>query len=132
MGALFGKKSPVPQFSDTVYADMDLQAGSRIPIPADIEERALYALSGTLEIGGISHAPMQLLILRPGDEITITAQTDCRVMLLGGAAMDGPRHIWWNFVSSRKDRIEQAKQDWAQGRFEKVPGEHEFIPLPSA
>lgn len=132
MGGMLGAKSPVATFSDTIYADINMKAGSKMPIPKTIEERALYALSGTIEIGGIQHAPMQLLILRPGDEITVTAITDVRMMLLGGAAMDGPRHIWWNFVSSRKDRLEQAKQDWREGRFEKVPGEHEFIPLPEA
>jgi redox-sensitive bicupin YhaK (pirin superfamily) len=72
----------------------------------------------------------QLLVLRPGDAVTVTARDAARLMLLGGAPMDGPRHIWWNFVSSRKERIEQAKADWKAGRFDAVPGEIEFIPLP--
>ncbi|MGH6769758.1 MAG: pirin-like C-terminal cupin domain-containing protein, partial [Xanthobacteraceae bacterium] len=73
----------------------------------------------------------RLLIFRPGDPIPVTAASDARIVLVGGAAMDGPRYIWWNFVSSRKDRIEQAKADWKAGRFDSVPGdESEFIPLP--
>ena len=86
---------------------------------------------GEIDIMGDRFAPGRLLIFRPGDAITLTAASDARVVLVGGAAMDGPRHIWWNFVSSRKDRIEQAKADWKAGRFSIVPGdENEFIPLP--
>ena len=73
---------------------------------------------------------MQLLVFRPGDPITVTARAPTRLMLLGGEPMDGPRHIWWNFVSSSKERIEQAKADWQAGRFAPVPGDAEFIPLP--
>ena len=95
------------------------------------EERALYVVDGEIDIAGDTFAPGRLLIFRPGDAITVTAASDARVVLVGGAAMDGPRHIWWNFVSSRKDRIEQAKADWKAGRFDTVPGdESEFIPLP--
>jgi redox-sensitive bicupin YhaK (pirin superfamily) len=81
-------------------------------------------------IAGDRFGPGQLLVLRPGDRLSVEAAGDARVVVLGGAPMDGPRHIWWNFVSSRKDRIEAAKADWKAGRFEPVPGDSEFIPLP--
>ncbi|HEV3183988.1 MAG TPA: pirin-like C-terminal cupin domain-containing protein, partial [Xanthobacteraceae bacterium] len=103
---------------------------ARLPIDPDYEERALYVVWGDIAIAGDTFGPSQLLVLHPGDRLTVEAATDARVALLGGAPMDGPRHIWWNFVSSRKDRIEAAKADWKSGRFEPVPGDAEFIPLP--
>src|SRR5439155_26530717 len=122
---------PVPTLSETIYADATLAPGSTLPVDADTEERALYIVSGEIDIAGDRFAPHQLLIFRPGDPITVTAASDARVVLVGGAAMDGPRHIWWNFVSSRKERIEQAKAEWKARRFDIVPGdEDEFIPLP--
>jgi redox-sensitive bicupin YhaK (pirin superfamily) len=131
LGSQYGQRSPVPTLSDTLFADATLAAGTALPIDAGTEERALYIVSGEIEIAGDRFAPGQLLVFRPGDRLTVTASTDARVVLVGGATMDGPRHIWWNFVSSRKERIEQAKADWKQGRFERVPGdEKEFIPLP--
>ena len=91
----------------------------------------LYIVAGEIEIAGDRFAPGQLLVFRPGDRLTVAATTDARVVVVGGAVMDGPRHIWWNFVSSRKERIEQAKADWKAGHFDKVPGDEiEFIPLP--
>ena len=131
VGSLFGKSSPVPTLSDTLFADAKLSPGATLPFDADTDERALYINSGEIDIAGDRFASGQLLILRPGDPITITAVGDARVALIGGAAMDGPRYIWWNFVSSRKDRIEQAKAEWNARRFDIVPGdENEFIPLP--
>ena len=130
-GNLYGVRSPVPTLHDTIFADAQIAAGSTLPIDAETEERAIYIVSGEIEIAGDRFASGQLLILRPGDAISVTAPVDARVVLVGGAAMDGPRHIWWNFVSSRKERIEQAKADWKQRRFDSVPGdEKEFIPLP--
>jgi redox-sensitive bicupin YhaK (pirin superfamily) len=130
-GSLYGERSPVPTLSETIYADAMLAPGSTLPLDADTEERALYIVSGEVDIAGDRFAAHQLLIFRPGDAITVTAATDARVVLVGGAAMDGPRHIWWNFVSSRKERIEQAKAEWKARRFDIVPGdEEEFIPLP--
>ena len=102
-----------------------------VALPADEEERAAYLVAGEVDIAGDSFTSGRLLVFRPGDAITITARSDAHLVLLGGAAMDGPRHIWWNFVSSRKERIEQAKADWKLARFDTVPGdEKEFIPLP--
>ena len=130
-GNLYGVRSPVPTLYDTIFADAQIAAGSVLPIDAETEERAIYIVSGEIEIAGDRFAAGRLLILRPGDAISVSAPVDARVVLVGGAAMDGPRHIWWNFVSSRKERIEQAKADWKQGRFDSVPGdEKEFIPLP--
>jgi redox-sensitive bicupin YhaK (pirin superfamily) len=87
-------------------------------------------VSGEVEIAGDRFGPGQLLVLRPGDRLAVDAVGDARVVLVGGAPMDGPRHIWWNFVSSRKDRIDAAKADWKSGRFDPVPGDDELIPLP--
>jgi redox-sensitive bicupin YhaK (pirin superfamily) len=129
-GALFGKTSPVKTFSDLFYADVRLEAGASLPIDADHEERGIYLVSGEIEIAGDVFAPGRLLVFRPGDRLTVKAKTPARFMLLGGANL-GPRHMWWNFVSSRKERIEQAKEDWKAGKFGKVPGDDkEFIPLP--
>ena len=130
-GSAYGATAPVATFTDTLYADVVLDEGARLPVDADHEERAAYLLEGTAEIGGDIHEAGRLLVFRPGDRLTVTARTPARLMLIGGAAMDGPRHIWWNFVSSSKERIEQAKADWKAGRFGPVIGdESEFIPLP--
>ena len=129
-GAGFGLRAPVQVFSDMFYAEAALQAGARLTLPTEYEERAVYVAMGEIEIAGTRYPAGQLLVFRPGDAIDLRATAQSRVMLLGGEPMDGPRHIWWNFVSSSKDRIEQAKADWKAGRFEAVPGETEFIPLP--
>ena len=129
-GSLYGERSPVPTFSAMFYADAALEAGAKLPLPAEHEERAVYVAGGAVEVAGDRFDAGQLLVFRPGDEITLVASKPARLLLLGGEPMDGPRHIWWNFVSSRQDRIEQAKADWQAGRFEAVPGESEFIPLP--
>ena len=129
-GSLYGERSPVPTFSEMFYADARLEAGARLPLPAEHEERAVYVVGGEVEVAGDRFGEGQLLVFRPGDAITLTASGPARLLLLGGEPMDGPRHIWWNFVSSRQDRIEQAKADWRAGRFAAVPGETEFIPLP--
>ena len=129
-GKLFGAASPVKTFSDLFYADVQLEAGASLPLDPDHEERALYLVSGEIEIAGDAFGPGRLLVLRPGDRITAKANTPARFMALGGAPL-GPRHVWWNFVSSRKERIEQAKEDWNAGRFGLVPGDDkERIPLP--
>jgi redox-sensitive bicupin YhaK (pirin superfamily) len=129
-GTLFGLRSPVEILWDTLYADAILQQGARLPVPTQHEERAIYLISGEAELNGHPIEPGQLLVLQPGRPVTIVAVSPSRVLLLGGAAMDGPRQIWWNFVSSSRERIEQAKADWQAGLFAPVPGETEFIPLP--
>ena len=130
-GEMFGQTSPVAVASPTLYADVLLEAGATLPLDPTYEERAIYTVSGEIDIAGDRFAPGSLLVFKPGDRISVTATSDARFMVLGGEPMDGPRHIWWNFVSSSRDRIEQAKEDWKQGRFAKVPGdEAEFIPLP--
>ncbi len=130
-GTGWGARSPVEVFSETVYADVTLAADTVLPLPDEHEDRAVYLLSGTIEIAGDRFEPGSLLVMRPGDAVSVRALTDARLQVLGGATMDGARHIWWNFVSSSKERIDQAKADWKAGRFEIVPGdEEEFIPLP--
>jgi hypothetical protein len=129
-GALYGARSPVPTFSAMFYADASLAAGAKLPLPAEHEERAVYVVAGAVEVAGDRFDAGRLLVFRPGDAITLVALEPARLLLLGGEPMDGPRHIWWNFVSSRRDRIEAAKADWKAGRFAPVPGEGEFIPLP--
>lgn len=131
IGAAFGARSPVRTFSETLYADVALDAGARLAVPNEVEDRALYLVDGTMAVDGEDFLPGRLLVLRPATEIVVTASTPARLMLLGGAPLDGPRHIWWNFVSSSQDRIEQAKADWQAGRFPAVPGESDFIPLPT-
>jgi hypothetical protein len=132
-GSLFGERSPVPALSDMFYADVQLDAGARLAIPIDHEERAIFIVQGRIGVDrdGGTFNEGELLVLKPHEPLTVAAEgAPARVMLLGGAAMDGPRHIWWNFVSSSRDRIEQAKADWREGRFARVPDETEFIPLP--
>lgn len=129
-GTFLGRRSPVDTGWDTLFADVALAAGASLPLDAEAEERAIYLVSGEVDVAGERFAPGRLLVFKPGDRITVTAASPARIAVVGGAAMDGPRHIWWNFVSSRKERIEQAKADWKAGRFDAVPGETEFIPLP--
>jgi hypothetical protein len=131
VGSAYGARSPVKTTSETLFADVHLKAGSTLPLDADHEERAIYVLDGEIDISGDRFGADRLLVFKPGDKITIRALTDAHLTIFGGATMDGPRHIWWNFVSSRKDRIEQAKAEWTAGHFGKVPGDEiEFIPLP--
>lgn len=132
IGDFAGLRSPVRTFTDTLYADLSLTPGAKFPFPADHEERAIYILSGSLEVAGDVFAADQLLAFRAGDDITLKGGVDgCHIMLFGGAALNSRRYIWWNFVSSSKERIEQAKEEWRTGRFDIVPGdEEEFVPLP--
>jgi redox-sensitive bicupin YhaK (pirin superfamily) len=129
-GSAFGRTSPVGMLSPWLYAEVVLAAGASAPLDPDQEERAIYVVEGEVEIAGETFEAPRLLIFRPGDRITVRALRRARLMFLGGAALEGPRYIWWNFVSSRKERIEQAKEDWKTGRFAPVPNETEFIPLP--
>lgn len=132
MGRFGGLVSPVPQHVGTLYVDLTLAPAASAPFDVDWEERALYLLDGEIAIAGDRFGPDQLLVFRPGDAITLTAgQAGARMMLFGGDSLPTKRHIWWNFVSSSRERIEQAKAEWRSGRFELVPGDaKEFIPLP--
>jgi len=131
VGALYGSSSPVPVVHETIFGDVHLKAGTSLPLDADHEERAIYVIEGVVDISGDRFEPGRLLVFKPADAPTITAINNAHFVIVGGAPMDGPRHIWWNFVSSRKERIEQAKADWKAGHFDKVPGDEiEFIPLP--
>lgn len=131
VGGAYGRHSPVKTTSETLFADTHLKTGATLPLDADHEERAIYVLEGEIEIAGDKFGSERLLVFKPGDRNTIRALTDAHFTVFGGAPMDGPRHIWWNFVSSRKDRIEQAKAEWTVGHFQKVPADEvEFIPLP--
>ncbi len=129
-GSAFGATSPVTMVSDWFYVEVTAEAGVAVPLDDTYEERAIYVVDGEVDIAGEKFAAPQMLIFRPGDRITVKPVTKTRMMFLGGTAMEGPRHIWWNFVSSRKERIEAAKEDWKTGRFGPVPNETEFIPLP--
>ncbi|MGD9544118.1 MAG: pirin family protein [Methylocystis sp.] len=129
-GAAFGVRSPVETLSDWFYVELRLSAGAAAPLDADYEQRALYLVDGAIEIAGERFDEPQLLIFKPGAAVTVRAVADARMMLLGGAPLDGRRFVWWNLVSSRKERIEEAKRDWREGRFPSVPGDAEFIPLP--
>src|SRR5262249_4795372 len=130
-GSMFGKRSPLATVSETVFVDVTLDAGAAMPRDAECEERGVYVVSGEIDVAGARFSAGQLLVFRPTDRITLRATQPARIAVIGGATLDGPRHVWWNFVSSRKDRIEQAKNEWRAGQFAGVPGDEiEFIPLP--
>jgi len=130
IGEAFGLRSPVPQRSPTLYFEMALPAGASIVLPDAANERAVYAVDAPVVIDGETLEPQHLAVLDPASTPTLVAPQGARVAVIGGTPL-GPRHMWWNFVSSRKERIEQAADDWAAQRFAKVPGdEREFIPLP--
>ena len=131
MGSLYGETSPVAFPWDVFYAEAVLAPGAILPLDPTHDERAIYVASGEIDIMGDVFGAGRLLVFRPGDRISILATAQTRLMLMGGEPMDGPRHIWWNFVSSRKERIDQAKAEWKAGKFQTVPGDaEEFIPLP--
>ncbi len=131
-GTGWGLRAPVVTRSHLFYADAVLAPGAAVPLPSGHEERAAYVLDGEIEVAGDRFLPGRMLVFRAGDGLALRAgPAGARVLLLGGAVMDGPRHMFWNFVSSRPERIEQAKADWRAGRFAAVPGDDkEFIPLP--
>jgi hypothetical protein len=131
-GSVFGERSRVGMVSEWFYAEVLLHRAGTAPLDPDYEERAIYLVEGEVEIAGESFGAPRLLIFRPGDRIVVRALRRARLMFLGGSALEGPRYIWWNFVSSRRERIEQAKEDWKSGRFAPMPDETEFIPLPES
>lgn len=131
MGELWGASAPTTTYAQTIYADIALDAGGAVPIDPAAEERAIYLAYGDASIDGIEMEVSTLYILRPGITAILRSTGGARVMLCGGEAFATPRHVWWNFVSSSRDRINQAKEDWKAGNFPKVPGDDkEFIPIP--
>lgn len=131
-GSAFGAHAPVTTFSPLFYLDGILAPGATVPLPDDHEERAIYVAAGSLVAAGERIEPGSMLIVRPGATSDIRADRPSRVMMLGGAPFAEPRHIWWNFVATSRERIEQAKADWNNGRFATIPGEHGAIALPEA
>lgn len=131
MGSLWGETSPVTTYAQTIYADIQLAPGGRIPIDPSADERALYVSGGDAALDGMMLTPQTLYVLRPGTRATLMSVDGGRVMLCGGEAFTSPRHVWWNFVSSRPDRLMQAREDWEALRFPLIPGDdQEFIPIP--
>jgi len=132
-GTAYGAESPVGVLSPTLYVEARLEDGARLKIDEGHPQRAVHVVEGTARIGERRIGPGTMAVLRAGAEVNVEAEGTSRLMLLGGAPLDGDRHIWWNFVSSSKERIERAKDDWRSGRFGKVRGdEKEFIPLPES
>jgi redox-sensitive bicupin YhaK (pirin superfamily) len=129
IGSAYGLHSPVKTFSPTLYTEVEMPKGCRLPLPEDAEQRAIYLLSGRLQIEETDLPSRCMTVFEPGGEVRVVAQEDSRIAMIGGAPL-GKRYMWWNFVSSRRERIEQAKADWKEGRFGGVPGETEFYPLP--
>jgi len=129
MGAAFGATSPVATYSPTLYLEVQIPRGASFALPPGAPERAAYVVSGAVRVGGQEHRDGVLAIARAGATPTLAALEDSRVMVIGGEPV-GARHIWWNFVSSSRERIERAKRDWLEGRIGKVAGDDEFIPLP--
>lgn len=137
LGRAYGEVAPATMHSDTFYLDVTLAARARFPLPVDHEDRGIYITEGSVSIAGQEFQAGQMMVFRPGDAITVAAgDRGARLMALGGATLNGPRHIWWNFVASSRERIEAAKQEWrearwGQGRFDLPPGDRdEHIPLP--
>jgi redox-sensitive bicupin YhaK (pirin superfamily) len=137
LGSAYGETAPVKTASEMFYADAVLAAGAAIPMPDNHEDRGAYVVAGSVEIAGQTFEAGQMMVFRPGDKISAKAGSrGAQLMLLGGATLEGPRYIWWNFVASSQDRIDAAKEawrgeDWRHGRFQLPPGDdQEHIPLP--
>ena len=137
LGSAYGEKAPVKMFSEMFYADVTMQPDALLPMPDDHEDRGLYVTEGSVVIAGQSFEAGRMLVFRPGDRMTVKAGPEgARLMILGGETMPGPRYIWWNFVASSPERIEQAKDewrtaDWENGRFTLPPDDRdEFITMP--
>jgi redox-sensitive bicupin YhaK (pirin superfamily) len=132
-GTAYGAESPVGVLSPTLYVDARLASGARLEVDRTHPQRAVHVVDGWVQIGSRRLGPGVMAVLRPGSDVFVEADGPARLMLVGGAPLDGERHIWWNFVSSSKERIERAKDDWRSGRFGIVPGDdEERIPLPES
>ncbi|GLI25272.1 hypothetical protein GGQ86_005188 [Xanthobacter flavus] len=131
LGSAFGATSPVALASPATYVEIQLAAGAHAPVDPTHEDRALFTLEGEVEVDGTAFPPGQMLVIRRGVATSVRARTPARLMLVGGEPLEGPRYIWWNFVSSSLDRLEAAKAAWREGRFDLIPMDHdEFIPAP--
>jgi redox-sensitive bicupin YhaK (pirin superfamily) len=137
LGSAWGKRAPVKVFTETFYIDVELAPGAKVPLPDEHEDRAIYVVSGSIEVGGDRFEDGRMMVFRPGDRLHATGGPEgARLMLLGGETLGGPRYIWWNFVASSRERIDAAKEAWRagdfeHGRFRLPPGDDaEFIPLP--
>ena len=137
LGHAYGETAPAETPSDMFYADAVLEAGATLPLPDDHEDRGVYVVEGSVQVSGTTYESGQMMVFRPGDRLALKAgPAGARILLLGGATMNGPRHIWWNFVASSKEKIDAAKEawregDWEHGRFRLPPTDRdEFIPLP--
>lgn len=130
VGTAFGERAPTPIFSPTVYAAIEMQPGATLELLPEHEQRGVYAVGGVLSVGGEPLPEQHLAVLEQDASISIASTTGARCMLIGGAAMDGDRLIWWNFVASSRALIDEASTRWREMRFPPVPGETEFIPLP--
>jgi len=131
MGSLWGERAPTTCHSETIYAEIFLEPSGALPIKPEAEERAVMLVGGEADLDGTPLTRYQLAVLKPGAELLLSSQNGARAMLLGGAAFASRRHVWWNFVSSSPERIEQAKTDWMSGKFPKVAGDEiEWIPIP--
>jgi redox-sensitive bicupin YhaK (pirin superfamily) len=129
-GDAYGLHSPVQVFSRMFYVDAVCDAGATLALPDEHAQRAVYVVEGSIETDGRTFAEGTLLVFVEGEDVQLRATSACRIALLGGAPLEGRRHIWWNFVASSPERIDRAKRDWADGKFANVPGDSEFIPLP--
>ena len=129
-GHAFGREAPTPTHSDTLYAAVELPAGASLSVPADHEERAVYAVEGDVDVDGVAVPEANMAVVTTPGPFVVHARTAAKLMLVGGARLDGERFIWWNFVASSRERIEAAKATWQAQQFGQVPGETEFIPLP--
>ncbi|MFC0217802.1 pirin family protein [Pseudochelatococcus lubricantis] len=139
LGHAYGEKAPATVYSETFYADVQLQPGARFPLPDDHEDRGIYVSEGSIAVAGQTFEAGRMMVFRPGDTITVAAgERGARLMILGGATLNGPRYVWWNFVASSHERITAAKeawkaQQWGKGTFDLPVGDRdEFIPLPDA
>lgn len=130
IGEAFGLRSPVPTFAPTLYLDVTLSSDGTFDLPVLAPEMAVYVLSGEVAVDGVALPPSILRVLQDGKGARIAAGTKARLVVIGGAPLESRRHMWWNFVSSRRERIAQAAADWAAQRMDRVPGEDDFIPLP--
>ena len=130
IGTLHGLRAPVKTFSTCFFADVELDKGAVYELCGGHDERAFYLVSGEIEIEGVSFPAGQLVVIRPGARAALRATQPSRLAALGGDSMDGPRFVWWNFVSSDRERIAAARADWEAGRFPSVAGDSEFIPAP--